>query len=402
MARAALPDPKTALKAMLSHAVVHSPYYRDQAWAARLRAGEAIGFREIPITGKSLVRKDPAKFHSDFVPPEDGDVQSKYTSGSTGEPLHVRKTSRAFRVNTMENLRLKRGWGYQDHRLMANILNPQENHPVGKLEEEDLPDGRHWWKLYTVEPRAAFDLLRSTSATMVRGFPSVLRGALEHSVEESHVLPLRLVTTLSEVVPDELRELVRGIPGCRLVDLYGCIEAGLIALQCHLCEAYHPAERQLIFELITDEGRSAKPGELGRVVVTPLFNRAMPLLRYETGDYAVKAKSNDCPRSSVALERIVGRQQNLFKLPDGRRIMPRLPGRVAERLALHRFKLFQRTLGEVEFHYIPRDPGAEVTERVAQELIDMYMAPGFKVRCVRVAEIPRAPGGKYFMHESFV
>ena len=82
--------------------------------------------------------------------------------------------------------------------------------------------------------------------------------------------------------------------------------------------------------------------------------------------------------------------------------MPRLPGRVAERLALHRFKLFQRTLGEVEFHYIPRDPGAEVTERVAQELIDMYMAPGFKVRCVRVAEIPRAPGGKYFMHESFV
>jgi phenylacetate-CoA ligase len=402
MARAALPDPRTALKAMLSHAVAHSPYYRDQAWAARFRAGETIGFREIPITGKSSVRAEPAKFHSYFVPPEDGDVQSKYTSGSTGEPLHVRKTSRAFRVNAMENLRLKRGWGYQDHPRMANILNPQENHPVGELEEEVLPDGRHWWKLHTVDPRAAFDLLRSTSATLVKGFPSVLRGALEHSVEESLVLPLRLVTTLSEVVPDELRELVRGIPGCRLVDLYGCVEAGLITLQCHVCEAYHPAGRHLIFELITDEGHPAKPGELGRVVVTPLFNRAMPLLRYETGDYAVKANSNDCPRSSVALERIVGRQQNLFKLPDGRRIMPRLPGRVAERLALHRFKLFQRTLGEVEFHYIPRDPGAEVTESVAQELIDMYMAPGFKVRCVRVAEIPRAPGGKYFMHESFV
>jgi phenylacetate-CoA ligase len=402
MAGAALPDPKTALAAMVSHAVAHSPYYRNQAWAARFRAVGTIPFRDIPVTEKSLVRNAPAKFHSDFVPPQDGDVQSKYTSGSTGEPLHVRKTIRALRINVLENIRLKRGWGYDDHRRMANILNPQEDHPVGKMEEEDLPDGRHWWKLYTVESRATFDLLRSTSATLVRGFPSVLRGALEHGVEESFVLPLRLVTTLSEVVPDEFRDLVRGIPGCRLVDLYGCIEAGLIALQCHLCDAYHPAERHLIFELITDEGQPAKPGELGRVVVTPLFNKAMPLLRYETGDYAVKAKSNDCPRSSVALERIVGRQQNLFKLPDGRRVMPRLPGRVAERLALHRFKLFQKTLGEVEFHYIPRDPGAEVTDSVAQELIDMYMAPGFKVRCVRVADIPRAPGGKYFMHESFV
>jgi len=402
MARVALPDPKTALTAMFSHAAVHSPYYRDQSWAARLRSGQAIPFRDIPITEKSVVRANPAKFHSDFVPPEDGEVQSKYTSGSTGEPLHVRKTSRALQVNVMENMRLKQGWGFASHRLIANILNPQEDHPVGTLEEEDLPDGAHRWKLHTVDTRATFQLLRSTEATMVRGFPSVLRGALEHSVEESHVLPLRLVSTLSEVVPDELRELVRAIPGCRLVDLYGCIEAGIIALQCHLCGAYHPAARHVIFELISDEGRPARPGELGRVVVTPLFNRAMPLLRYETGDYAVRAKSNDCRVSPMALERIVGRQQNLFKLPDGRRIMPRLPGRVAERLALHRFKLFQKALGEVEFHYIPRDPDAEVAESVAQELIDMYMAPGFKVRCVRVAEIPRTPGGKYFLHESFV
>jgi phenylacetate-CoA ligase len=302
----------------------------------------------------------------------------------------------------MENRRLKRGWGFGDHRLIINVMNPQENHPIGSVEEEDLPNGVHRWKLYTVDTRAAYDLLRSTDATMVRGFPSVLRGALEHDAEASHTLPLRLVSTLSEVVPDELRDLVRGIPGCRLVDLYGCIEAGIIALQCHLCEAYHLADRHVIFELITDEGHPAKPGELGRVIVTPLFNRAMPLLRYESGDYAVRAKGGDCRLSSVALQRIVGRQHNLFKLPDGRRIMPRLPGRIAERLGLYRFKLFQRALGEVEFHYIPRDPATELPESVAQELIDMYMAPGFKVRCLRVADIPRAPGGKYFMHESFV
>ena len=396
------PEPKRPLVAMLSHAVVHSPYYREQDWAERLRAGRAIPFRDIPITAKSVVRAQTARFFSDFVPPDDGAVETKHTSGSTGEPLHVRKTDRAVGINLRENMRLKQGWDFQSHRLVVSVLNPQEDHPIGTLEEQDLPHGAHQWNLHTVDTRAVFDLLSRTSASMVRGFPSILLGALEHGVEASQTLPLRLVRTVSEVVPDELRALVRQIPGCRLVDLYGCIEAGIIAMQCHLCEAYHPAQRHLIFELITDEGRRAGPGEMGRVIVTPLFNRAMPLLRYETGDYALRAKSNDCPLSRVALERIVGRQQNLFKLPDGRRIMPRLPGRVAERLALRKFKLIQTSLADVELHYIPRDPQAEVAQNLAQELVDTYMAPGFKVRCVRVTELPRAPSGKYLLHECLV
>jgi len=391
-----------ALGAMLSHAVLHSPYYREQEWTARLRSGARIAFREIPITGKSVVRAETARFYSDFVPRSDGQTHVKHTSGSTGEPLHVRKTDRAFRINTKENMRLRQGWDMHTHRRVVMLSNPQVETPIGTLREQVLPNGGRQWQLYTVDSRATFDIIRRTGATLAHGYPTVLLGALQLSAEASEPLPLQLLYTISEVVPDELRELVAKIPGCRLADHYGCIEGGLIAAQCPVCNAYHSADGHLVLELITDDGREAGPGEMGRVIITPLFNRAMPLIRYETGDYALRAERNDCARSPMGLARILGRQQNLFKLPDGRRIMPRLPGRVVERLGWRKFKLFQTTLQDVELHYVPQDPADEFADQLGQELVDMYMAPGFKVRCVRVADIPRAPNGKYFLHQSFV
>ena len=52
-------------------------------------------------------------------------------------------------------------------------------------------------------------------------------------------------------------------------------------------------------------------------MVTPLHNFAMPLVRYDTGDYAVAAAPCACGRGLPALERILGRHRNRLRLPDG-------------------------------------------------------------------------------------
>jgi len=393
---------RKAVAAMLTHAANHTPFYRMQAWAERLRAGEPIAFRDIPITAKALVRDRTAEFFSSFIPPAHGKVTVKPTSGSTGEPMEVRKTQRHYEINSLENQRLKRGWGYSDHKLMVHISVPYADHPSGQIEEEETANGGRWWKLYTSESRVARDLLRRVSPSFVMSSPSMILAVLEQCREASETLPLKLISTVAEVLPDELRELVRQMPGCRLADMYGTIETGLIAGQCPLCDAYHPADRHLILELITEDGRWPEPGEMGRVIVTTLFNRAMPLIRYETGDYAELAPANGCPRSSLAIRRIVGRERNLFKMPDGSKVLPRLPHRVVHELALRQYKLIQRTLTDIELLYVPRDDTMRIAEDVAQGLIDRYMAPGFKVHCLRVDELPRAPSGKYLLHECLI
>ena len=402
MAGPPIPEPRQALAAILSHAARHSPYYREQDWARRLLADGRLRLGEIPLTLKRIVKAAPERFFSSFVPAADGQVIVKHTSGSTGEPAPVRKTLRHFEVNTLEYHRLRDGWGFADHRRVVRVLSHEENLKLGTLTEEPRSGGGRCWTLVSVDADAVFDLLRHSAATLVVTFPSIMSSVLERSLEAPEPLQLRLVSTISELVPDELRALVKRIPGCRLVDLYGSVETGLIAAQCPLCEAYHPADRHLRFELVGEDGRSVTPGEMGRIVITPLFNTAMPLVRYETGDYAIERIGNRCPRSNRAIERILGRERNLFTLSDGSKIVPGIPAVLLYELGARRFKLVQTAPGEVELRYIPREEHSEISREAAQAVVDKHLSPKLRAVPVRVTDLPRSASGKYLTHESLV
>ena len=398
----AKPSPRQYLIGMLAHAAHHSPYYRDQPWAERLRNGATIGFQDIPITPASVVRAQTPRFHASFIPPAHGAIQMKYTSGSTGEPMAVPKTDEHFRINILENKRLMRGWGIEEHRHSLVVFSPTQDVPAGSVREESTPGGYKIWTIHTVAGDAVYDILRQTGATRINVYPSIILSALELAESKGEPLGLKLITTMAEVVPEELRRRIAGMPGCRLADLYGSIETGLIAGQCPDCGAYHPASRHLVLELLDEAGSPAKAGTLARIVVTPMFNRSMPLIRYEIGDFALVGGTGVCSRSPVSIERILGREKSLFKLPDGRRVTPTLPARLASEMGLRKFKLVQTSLAEIELRYIPMEDARPLSSREAQDAVDRYISLGFVVRAVRVNDLPRTPGGKYLMHESLV
>ena len=368
----------------------------------RYRAGEKPDFHEIPLTPKKLVLEQTELFHSSFLPPGSGEVIFHYTSGSTGTPMQVRTTDQENLLNGKENARLRRGWGVKSHRKIAQILFPDEDRPVGWRKVVTLPSGKKAWLLSTLDADEALDWIRQCGSTLVHAFPSIMLGVLQRGFEKSQDLPIQLIGTVSEVVSDELRELVRKIPGCRLMDHYGSEEGGLMAVQCPVCDAYHPGEKLMRLEILTDNGAPAKPGEMGRVVISPLFNYAMPLVRYETGDYAVAGEPGRCKRSDQSITRIIGRESGLFKLPGGGKVAAMLPSDVVSSLNVKQYKLFQTSLTDVELQYIPRSDTAMIKNSQAQAIVDRYISPEFKVRCLRVSEIPRLPNGKYLMHECLI
>ena len=73
----------------------------------------------------------------------------------------------------------------------------------------------------------------------------------------------------------------------------------------------------VLLEIIDAAGNPLPPGNVGRVVITVLHNLAMPLIRYEIGDYAAFGGECTCGRGLPVLERIVGRARNMLRLPDG-------------------------------------------------------------------------------------
>jgi phenylacetate-CoA ligase len=213
---------------------------------------------------------------------------------------------------------------------------------------------------------------------------------------------LRLISTVGEVVPPELTKLIAGLPDCAHYDSYGSVETGIIAGKCSQCGNYHIADRHLIVEILDEDDRPVAPGGMGRVVVTPLYNLAMPLLRFELGDFAEIALDTGCSRSRYSLTRIVGREKNLFRLPDGSRVVPMLAAYDVIALGVREYKLLQRSPLEIDFIYVPRSPEVVLTETDVQPLITRNFSPLIKASPVRVTAIPRSTSGKFLMHESLV
>jgi phenylacetate-CoA ligase len=69
-------------------------------------------------------------------------------------------------------------------------------------------------------------------------------------------------------------------------------------------------------EVLDEDGRPARPGETGRLILTDLNNLVMPFIRYETGDLAVA--SDDTVGGFRVVDDLAGRDSEVLRLPSGR------------------------------------------------------------------------------------
>jgi phenylacetate-CoA ligase len=104
---------------------------------------------------------------------------------------------------------------------------------------------------------------------------------------------------------------------CDFFDSYGCSELGWIACECHEHDGMH-LFMDLYYLEICRNNRLVKPGEIGRILVTDLSNKAMPFIRYDIGDVGRWVEgAHHCGRNSLRLE-VVGRIQDTLLDSRGR------------------------------------------------------------------------------------
>lgn len=119
------------------------------------------------------------------------------------------------------------------------------------------------------------------------------------------------------VTPPLRRGIAEGF-GCEVFVHYGLTETGLGgAVECREHTGCHLREADLIAEIVDEEGKTLPPGSWGEITLTTLTRRAMPLLRYRTGDEG-RLESAPCACGS-ALQRIFprGRMSERIPLPGG-------------------------------------------------------------------------------------
>jgi len=99
---------------------------------------------------------------------------------------------------------------------------------------------------------------------------------------------MRSILLSAQYVSDEEKAAIELIWDCTVYEHYGMTEMGLGgAMACEARVGYHPREADLLFEIVDPEtGKALPDGEYGEIVFTTLTRRAMPLIRYRTGDFS--------------------------------------------------------------------------------------------------------------------
>ena len=141
---------------------------------------------------------------------------------------------------------------------------------------------------------------------------------------------------------------------CKIVELYGSSECNYIAGSCPYCDSFHVHAETAFVEAIDEDGTLVLPGETGQLLVTPLYNYAMPLIRYDHADFVQIAPPDRCRIRLPAFEAIFGKKRISFIFADGRMVRPTLPhSALINFLSPQAYQVAQTAPDRCEFRIVP-------------------------------------------------
>ncbi|MGE0484644.1 MAG: phenylacetate--CoA ligase family protein [Gammaproteobacteria bacterium] len=335
------------LARLLAHARRTVPFFEERL--AGYDVGIAVpstDFAHLPRLSRDEVHDHGDALRSRVVPPAHGALVGYVTSGSSGHPLRVAGTRlhglfwRALVLR--DHLWHRRDFGGRLAVLKASAGDVlHANWGAATAGVFETGPSASFSSSRDVAEQAAW--LHAQDPDYLLGYPSNLGAVLGYCRDQGFALPrLREVRSFGEALPADLRAFCQAELGVPLTDSYSAAEVGVIALQCPHHDHYHVQSEHLLVEILHPDGRRCAPGEQGRVVVTPLHNFAMPLIRYELNDYAEVGPPCPCGRGLPVITRILGRRRHMLRLPDGSRHWPSFPAELWQPCpAIRQFQLVQ-------------------------------------------------------------
>ena len=395
------------------HALRTVPFYRARLAAAGLAGGRPVDrlWNELPILTRRDIQAAGAALRSIDVPAAHGKILSNTTSGSTGMPVTVLGTELDARFFKAFELRTLLWHGFDFTRKFAAIRKLKAGvavYPKGAAADRwgdratfPFPTGPAASLNISASVERQAEWLERQNPHYLNTNPTNLAALVEICARNKiSVSRIAKVVTTAETLRPDIRALVREAWGAEIVDIYSAQEIGHIAVQCPAHGHYHVQAEHALVEILNTRGEACAPGEIGRVVVTPLHNFAMPLLRYDIGDYAEMGGPCACGRGLPVLRRILGRARHMLVTPDGQRYWPFFGATGFRSIApLVQYRFVQRSSESIEFNLVVERPlTTEEQEGLRARILATLPYP-FRIEFNFVAELPRSEGGKY---EDFV
>lgn len=384
-----------ALKVTLQHAYDTVPHYRAAWRKVGVHPTDVKSLADLeafPILTKDDIRRHERDLISTAF--DASKLRVKRTSGSTGVPLTIRIDEPGVQWKTACTIRSDEWSGYRLGQRVAKVWgNPEYRHFGLKGRLRNILFDRAVY-LDTLNLNA--ERIAEFAATIRRHRPGLIFGhahslyLLACSLKKSGVMDVRPngIISTAMLLHDWQRTVIEQVFDCPVTNRYGCEEVSLIASECELHQGLHINADSIYTEI----------HESGKLIITDLSNRAMPLVRYQVGDVVVgSGRTCRCGRGLPMIERVEGREADYVLTPSGNLISGIS---LTENFALlipgtAQIQIVQESLHLLRLRLVRGDDFTDDSRRKIGELVGELFGPTVRHDVEFVDTIPQEPSGKY-------
>ncbi len=393
------------LQALIHWAYDTVPHYKRAMDEAGVTPGAIRGIHDLPrlpLLTRADIKANLSELVSHAADPRDR--LRAVTSGTTATPLTFFRDRRTMPFDQASMWQALEWAGVSIADPMA-ILMLRTSHDGQRR-------GRWWHRavgttyfpveaLYNYDPRLALAVLRRSQPVVLYGYPSLLHilARLVLDAPQRIPLPLRCIFYTAEHMDGDTRALVTEAFRVPIFSRYGCTEfPGAIAQTC-AHGRWHVTTEAVAVEVVGGGigDRAVPPASHGRLLVTDLRSRVMPIIRYEVGDLgSLTDEPCPCGRTGPLLATLDGRAAEWILMPTGRH----MPVLVLQRyMRLHmdlvwEYQFQQASPQRLDIVVVPRGPYGPDRQEELRGYLAGVLGPEIEIRVVPRARIPREPSGK--------
>jgi phenylacetate-CoA ligase len=262
------------------------------------------------------------------------------------------------------------------------------------------------WLNTNDDPKKLIGLINDFQPVFIGGYVGMLGhlALLKESGLGKNIAPAFIGATGSVLDPF-LKSFIEKTFDAHVFEVYGATESGLIGFECRQ-DRYHVMS-DLIYTEFHRDGQPVSPGEAGELVITKLYGRGTPILRYTAMNDIVAPLPGSCPcgMTGSLLKKGYGRNDLALYLPDGTVLLPSSFSEIYSKI-LYQFKtnkvtntkIIQHDLTSIEIQVVIDDtlrtvgPSVDEIFRYIQHGFQEKVGPEVTVAVNEVASVDTSQG----------
>jgi len=256
---------------------------------------------------------------------------------------------------------------------------------------------------------AFLERFRKSNFDYINGYTSAIvlfaKYLEKHKFVLKEICPnLKVCIVTSEKLFENDKLLIEKSFGIPVVNEYGASEVGLIAFENKEGEWMVNSE-SLLIEILDENDNIMPNGEEGRIVITSLYNKAHPMIRYDIGDTGTLTLESTWKRPVLA--NLTGRTNDVAKLADGK-VVPGLTfyyvtkSIIEDAGTIKEFIIIQTGIETFKIEYVSEKEFSPGQIQKILAAIETFVGKDLKVSFERKAILQRNKSGKLKQFTSLI